>query len=166
MKQQLTILVIGILLAYSNAAGAQTMPDIALIKLEKVSDFKNAEPFALQTANYLLITGFQKDNSNRVKSLEFLFKWMSGTPDYSFNFEYARNTVSKGNTDVLGIYMAAMVKYTLENKDSAKDANLVKLNAVKILLNYCENKNNNIKMTKQLKIFAEAKAKGELEKAL
>jgi hypothetical protein len=34
------------------------------------------------------------------------------------------------------------------------------------LLNYCQDKNNNLRLTKQLKKLAEAKEKGQLEQAL
>lgn len=167
MKKIFTaILPLIVLMFFSTTSFAQTLPDFDLIKLDKVSDFKNAAPFALQTANYLLTTPFQKTNEHRVKALEFLFKWMSGTPDQSYDFDYARNVVSKGNNDILGVYMAAMVKYAVENKEAAKDPKMVKLNSIIILLNYCEKKENNVKMNKQLKAFAEAKAKGELEQAL
>ncbi|CAN5872848.1 hypothetical protein BH11BAC4_BH11BAC4_05810 [soil metagenome] len=167
MKKIVTrILIIVFFTGFSNVQYAQTIPNFDLIKLEKVSDFKSAEPFALQTANYLLSNPIKKGSTDRVKSLEFLFKWMSGTPGYSYNFDEARTSISKGNTEILGIYMAALVKYTLENKDSTHNPKLVKLNAVTLLLNYCENKNNNIKMPKQLKAFAEARAKGTLEQEL
>ena len=70
------------------------------------------------------------------------------------------------DNDLLGLYMISKAKYILENKANAKDPKLVKLNAVILLLNYCSKKENSIKMTKQLKKLAEAKEKGELEKAL
>lgn len=154
------------MLAVGKSPYAQTLPDFDLIKLDKVSDHKKAEPFILQTANYLLLSPVEKANTNKVKALEFLYRWMRGTPDYSFNLEDARNTITKGNTDLLGVYMAAMAKYTLENKEAAKDPKLMKLNAVILLLDYCENKNNNIKMPKHIKALAEARERGELEKSL
>ena len=144
----------------------QTIPDFDLIKLEKVADFKPAEPFALQTANYLLSTPVKKEDANRQKSVQFIVRWMSGTSDYSFNLNEAIDRIGKTNPDLLGIYMAAMTKYSLENKDSAKDPKLVKLNAMTMLLNYCENKDNNLKLTKPLKKLAEAKERGELEQSL
>ena len=74
--------------------------------------------------------------------------------------------VLKSNDEYLGLYMAAMTKYSLENKESANDLNLVKVNAMTAVLNYCENEANNMKMTKPLKKLSEAKANGELEKSL
>lgn len=145
---------------------AQTLPNFDLIKLEKTADYKAADPFALQTANYLLGIPFKKDNTDRLNSLRFISKWMNGTTDYSFVFRDVVDKIGKDNNDLLGLYIAAMVKYTLENKAAAKDAKLVKLNAVMLLLNYCEKKDNNMHMSKQLKKLSDAKEKGELEQAL
>ena len=72
----------------------------------------------------------EKDNLDRLKSLQFIIKWMSGTPDYTFTLDNITSKVTKGNDDLLGIYMACMVKYCLENKASASDEKLVKLNSI------------------------------------
>lgn len=149
-----------------NRGLTQTLPVFDLIKLEKTSDYRKAEPFVLQTANYLLATPFKSEKPDRLKSIQFLIGWMTGTPDYSFTLDETTSKIFKGNDDILGIYLAALAKYALENKDSAKDAKHLKLNAVILLLNYCENKNNNMRMTKQLKKLSEARASGKLEEAL
>jgi len=152
---------------FSVYVNGQTVPDFELIKLEKTADYKAAEPFAFQTAVYMLSTPVSKDNSeNRLKSVQFLVKWMSGTPDYSFVMDGTTAKIGGDNKDIFGIYMAAMIKYSIDNKDVSKDAKQVKLNAITMLIDYCENKNNNVKMTKQLKKLAEARAKGELEQAM
>lgn len=150
----------------ANRSWGQTIPDFDHIKLEKATDYKAADPFALQTSNYLLSTPVKKDDKNRQKSVQFIVKWMSGTPDYSFNLNDAIDRIGKSNTDLLGIYLAAMTKYSLENKTAAKDPAQVKLNAVTALLDYCENKNNNLKLTKQLKKLAEARENGTLAESL
>jgi hypothetical protein len=62
--------------------------------------------------------------------------------------------------------MAAMTKYVMEHPDKAKDNAKIRLNATKILLNYCEDTANNIKMGKGLKKLSAAKAKGTLSKTL
>lgn len=144
----------------------QTVPDFDHIKLVQASDYAAAEPFVLQTSRYLLSTPFQKNNTNRVKSIQFIVKWISGTPNYSFTLDDTAGKAAKGDGDLLGIYIAAMTKYSLENKAAAKDPKLVKLNALISLIDYCGNKDNNLKMTKQLKKLAEAREKGELEQLL
>ena len=152
-------------LLYFTSAWSQTL-NFDQVKLDKGGDYKVAEPEALKAASYILATPFEKDDLSRLRSLQFIIKWMSGTPDYTFSLDKGATKIIKGNDDMLGLYMACMTKYVLENQSSAKDEKLVKLNSVKLLLDYCENSNNNIKLTKQLKKLSEANKKGELEKEL
>lgn len=155
-----------LLLLCCNSLFAQTLPDFDKIKLEKGSDYKDAEPAVLKAAAYVLTTPLKEKDSNRSKSLAFIIKWMSGTPDYTFAIDETATTMSKDNAAVLGLYLAAMTQYCLENPASATDQKAVELNAVKKVLTYCENPANNVVMTKQLKKFSEANKKGELEKEL
>jgi hypothetical protein len=143
---------------------AQTVPDFDQIKLEKAPDYKAAEPFVLQTANYLLSTPVTKENKDRFNSLKFISNWMRGTPDHSYVFSDIPARLGSDN-DILGLFMAAMAKYSLDNKAISKDTKLVKLNALKIVLDYCGVKENKVRMTKQLKKLAEAREKGQLEEA-
>lgn len=159
------IIVVFFLLS-SNFLFSQNLPNFNDIKLDKAIDYKVADSFVLIAANYLLTTPFNKDDIGRLKSLQFVIKWMSGTPDYTFTLDNAATKIMKESDDLLGIYMAAMSKYCLKNKVASKDTKAITLNAVILLLNYCENDNNNIKMTKQLKKLSEARAKGQLEQAL
>src|SRR5689334_5476215 len=90
---------------------AQTLPDYDQIKLEVKSDYQTAEPSVMQAANYILSTPFDKNDLARLKSLQFIIKWMSGTPDFGFSLDDATNKIVKGNDDLLGIYMTCMTKY-------------------------------------------------------
>jgi hypothetical protein len=145
---------------------AQTIPNFDLIKLEKISDYKKAEPFVILSANFILSTPFKIDNKDRYNSLRFISQWMNGTTDYSFVMNDIIEKIGKGDNDHLAIYVSALSKYTIENKPVVKDVNKIKVEAMTTLLNYCQDKNNNLRLTKQLKKLAEAKEKGQLEQAL
>lgn len=159
-------LIFAALLLCFNNSFSQTLPDFDEIKLDKGPDYQVAEPDVMKAADYILSTPFEKNDMNRLKSLQFIIKWMTGTPDYTFGLDETVSKLMKGNDELLGIYMACMTKYCLENKASSKDGKVVKLNSVKLLLAYCENPDNKMKMTKQLKKLSEANQKGELEKEL
>jgi hypothetical protein len=160
---KLITLILALLL--SKLTFAQSLPNFDIIKLEKASDYKPAEPFALQTANYILSHPFDRNNKDLMNSLQFISKWMNGTPDYSFAAFDMEEKIGS-DRDLLGLYMIAKAKYILENKANAKDAKLVKVNAVTLLLDYCSKKDNLVRMTKQMKKLAEAREKGALEQAL
>jgi hypothetical protein len=150
----------------TNFLFAQTNTNYDNVKLEQASDYVLADSFAIEAANFLFATPFEKDNLQRLKSLSFVIRWMTGTPDYSFTLDEVASKIIKGNDDLLGLYMAAMTKFVLENKALSKDQKIIKLNALITVLNYCEDPNNNIKRTKQLKKLSEAKAKGQLEQSI
>ena len=160
---KLTILILAFV--FSLNTFAQTLPNFDIIKLEKAPDYKLAEPYALQTANFILSTPFKKEDKDKINSLNFIGKWMNGTPDYSFALGDIEDKIGK-DYNVIALYMVAKTKYILENKANAKDPKLVELNAVTLLINYCSNKDNLVRMTKQLKKLAEAKEKGQLEQSL
>ncbi len=145
---------------------SQPYPNYGSVTLEKASDYRTANPVALQASTYLLSTPFEKINADRQNSLQFMIKWMKGTPDYAFTIDKSLSKIFNGNSDLLGLYMAAMAKYSLGTPAASKDLKVVELNAMSILLTYCENPENNIKMSRQFKKLSEAKANGQLEQAL
>ncbi|HNP32309.1 MAG TPA: hypothetical protein PKN96_03355 [Flavobacterium sp.] len=137
------------------------------ISLKSDADSRAANKYALEAANYLLNTPFDKNDVQRLKSLQFVSKWMEATPDFTFIFDATVNEkVVKGNEDLLGYYMAGMTKFCLENEDKSKNDALVMVSTIKILLAYCENPKNNLKMPPALQKLSDANKKGELVKAL
>lgn len=142
---------------------AQSLPDFDVIKLESKEDFNTtANDAALQAANYLLSTPIEKNNINRLKSMGYIIRWMTGTPEYSFTLDEQSTKFAKKNDDLLSLYMAAMTKYVLENKADAKDQNKIKLNAVKLIIIYVKDPANKVKLNGELKKAIEADEKGEL----
>jgi len=147
----------------SSVTFAQTIPDFDAIKLNKKEDFNaTADDAALQASNFLLSTPLEKDNLDRLKSLQYIIKWMSGTPDYMFELDEQATKFAKKNEDLLGLYMAAMTKYVLENKADSKDQSKIKLNAVKSVVVYAKDEKNKVKINGELKKAIEADANGQL----
>jgi hypothetical protein len=147
----------------SSVTFAQTIPDFDAIKLNKKEDFNaTADDAALQASNFLLSTPLEKDNLDRLKSLQYIIKWMSGTPDYMFELDEQATKFAKKNEELLGLYMAAMTKYVLENKADSKDQSKIKLNAVKSIVAYAKDEKNKVKINGELKKAIEADANGQL----
>jgi hypothetical protein len=164
MKQ----LFFGLLFCLTSAFSfAQSLPDFDAIKLENKEDYDStADNAALQASNYLFSTPLEKNSLDRLKSLQYIIKWMSGTPGYSFTLDAQATKFAKKNDDLLGLYMAAMTKYVLENKADAKDQNKIKLNAVKMIIAYAKDEKNKVKINAELKKAIEADEKGQLAEYL
>ncbi|MEO6540237.1 MAG: hypothetical protein ABIN74_04560, partial [Ferruginibacter sp.] len=60
-----------------------------------------------------------------------------------------------GDQNLLSLYIAAMVKYSLENKAQAVNALTVELQASKLVLAYCEDTKNKFKLRKKGKKILE-----------
>ncbi len=150
-------------LTITAIAKTQTLPDYESIKLEVKSDYnENANNAALQAANHLLGTPLEKDDIARLRSAQYLIKWMTGSPDYTFALDEQATRFTKKNSDLLILYMAAMSKYVLENKTDAADAVKVKINSLKLIAQYAKDPKNKVKQTSELKKLIEADEKGEL----
>ncbi len=124
------------------------------IKLEKPSDYKETEPMALSAATFILTTVFAETDANRFGALEFLSNWMTGTKEYNF---YTKGKVTDIGSDknLLGLYMAAMVRYSLENKTESVNPMKVELNASRLVLAYCDDPKNNFKLKKKYRKLLE-----------
>ena len=164
MKRLIFGILFGFLFQFSFA---QIVPGLEDIILEKKEDFNSAaDNAALHSANFLLSTPLEKNNIDRLKALRYVIKWMSGTPDYGFTLDEQATKFTKKNDDLLGLYMAAMTKYVLENKSDSKDQNKIKLNAVRLIINYAKVEGNKVKINSELKKAIEADENGRLSEYL
>ena len=146
---------------------AQSLPDFDAIKLEKKEDYNAAAENAVMTAsNYLFSTPLDKNDINRQNCMLYILRWMEGTPDYSFTFDEQATKFAKKNSDLLGLYMAGMTKFVLENKSDSKGQNKIRLNALKFVINYAREEKNKVKMNGEFKKAMEAESKGKLEEYL
>jgi hypothetical protein len=144
---------------FSQLSYSQTLPNFEEISLKQPSDYKSAEPNVLTAANYIFSTPVKEDNPDRKMALSFIIRWMSGTPDFNFELGASDTKISKGSPDIFGLQMAAMSKYVIENPANAKDKQLVRDNSLDMVVQYCQKPENNIKMTKALKKYAEERGK-------
>jgi hypothetical protein len=162
MKQILVLL----LLAVSFTVYAQKAPDLSNIRLATESEAHDAESIALEAANYILASPFNRSNAEQMKSVSFIGMWMEKTPDYMYDIDKSTMQLFSENPELLAIYMAAITKFSIENKEASKDPFAMKVNGIITMLTYVENPNNKIVPGKPIKKLLEAKSKGELAKEL
>ena len=143
-----------ILLCLCNILTAQIVYPYRDIKLEKPSDYRETELLALSAATFLLTTPFVEVDADRGGALIFLNNWITGTKDYQFHLQGFILDISI-DINLLSLYIAAMAKYTLENKTEAVNPMKVELQASKLVLAYCNDPKNNFKLKKKLKKMLE-----------
>jgi hypothetical protein len=125
-------------------ARSQHLPDVASIKLDKKEDFNTtANDAALQASVYLLTTPIEKNNTDRDLAGTYLLKWMKGTPDFYFSLDEDAAELAERDNALFIVFMAAMTKYVLQNPSDAADIKKVKVNSVKMLIEYAKDPKNN-----------------------
>ena len=134
------------------------------IKLKEPGDYKRAESSVLKAADYLFSTKYDKEDLERLYAIEFIMKWMGGTPDFTFEVDENFTKPFLSETDLLGLYMSAIAKFALKPKAQATDTKAINLAAAKMIVDYSNKPSNNLKQTGELKKMAIASKKGELEK--
>lgn len=133
---------------------AQLVYPYADIKLQKPSDYKETEKLALSAATFLITNPFAEKDPNRDAAFKFLNDWMVGSKDYQFYLQgKVRELIEE--RDLVWLYVAAMAKYTFENKVAAANPLTVELNASKMVLAYCDEPKNNFKLKKKYRKILE-----------
>lgn len=144
---------------------SQVLPNFKQIKLNKRVHFKEAEPAVNLTIAYLFNTPIDKKNKARAEAGQFLLKWMNGTPDYTFYLEEKETIYFNTDADLMLMYMAALTKFTLANKE-IKDQKTLILGTMNIVLPYLNNQEYKKTWSANLWQLAEAHQKGRLENFL
>lgn len=153
------------LLCSSLSSFAQVAPNFKQIKLNKRVHYKDAEQTVINTINYLFATPIDKKNKARADAGQFLLKWMNGTPDYTFYLGEKETNYFNTDADLMLMYMAALTKFTLANKDIKEQKTLI-LGTMNIVLLYLNNQAYKKTWSIDLWQLTEAHQKGGLESFL
>ena len=124
------------------------------IKLEKPGYYAGTEPLALSAAKFLLSTPFAESDAGRANAFQFLSRWMDGNKVYEF-FMPGKIAAISDDRGLVSLYIAAMAKYSLENKKEAVNTLSVENNAAKLVLAYCDDKKNKFKLKKKYRKLLE-----------
>jgi len=129
----------------------QNFSELANTEFKSTESFKAAESQVLSCASYLFSTPADQAELNRLNAIKYIINWMQGTPDYKFDIGEKAMKLTNGETDLLGLYMAAMSKAVIENKGGKLNSDEMYNQAEKMLVNYCAVADNKIKPSKKIK---------------
>lgn len=144
------ILIIAIAFAHHLSFG-QNFNELANYEFKTLESYETEKNNVLMCANYLFNNPANQAGLNRLLSIQYIMKWMEGTPDYTFEIGEKAMELTKGNSDLLGLYFAAMSKVVIENKDEELNNEEIYNKAEEILVNYCSNADNKMKPSKKIK---------------
>lgn len=145
------IIFIALLALTSTMSFGQNFSELANTELKSKESLKSAESQVLTCANYLFNTPADQSQLNRLNAIKFIMKWMEGTPDYTFDIGENAMKLTDGNSDLLGLYLAAMSKVVLENSTQKLNSDEIYTQSEKIMVKYCAIADNNVKTSKKIK---------------
>jgi hypothetical protein len=152
------IIFIALITLFSTISFGQNFSELANSEFKSVESYKSAENKVLVCANYLFNNPGNKAELNRLNAIQYIMKWMAGTPDYTFEIGEKAMELTKGKPDLLALYMAAITKVVIENKDGELSNDDIYNGAEKLLVNYCSISDNKMKPSKKIrKLIKKAK---------
>ena len=161
--KKILIAVSGIILSFSGYS--QDFALLRKINFFSGNDYKRYEKEVHSCADYILKVPVSGD-SNRVLALQTVIKWMRGTPDFTFELDNSVINLTRKDEKVMGVYMAAMTKYVLENPGISGNPEDVTYHSFLLFLDYCENPANGVLITRRIQKAIDAKNDHRLKKYL
>lgn len=113
-KPSVLLLLITIGSATLKAQDSLPVPENINMRTDK--DFENAEPFVLESANWLIQTDLDKNIQDRKKVNEFVWKWISGTPAFTLDITDNLTKLYENNIQLLNIFLAVYASNYIRHK--------------------------------------------------
>ncbi|ANQ49489.1 hypothetical protein MY04_2115 [Flammeovirga sp. MY04] len=124
-----------------------------IIELKEKSDYKKAEPMVIKICSFLFNNPVTHEKETRQAGASYIVQWMSGTPDYTFTVTQEGMQLIGSKQEYMALYMAAQTMVVLENKDKKLTPEQIEKGGIDLLINYCSNPANNIKLSKSMKKY-------------
>ena len=150
------MLVFSLITCYSFSQDYSKLPEY---NFNNPEDFKEMEPKVLECANYLFDHSTIENETNRNYALQFILLWMQGTPDYTFSLDKNTMELTKGNNDLLAMYMAGMTKVVLDNRDQDLNSDQIYEKTEALLIDYCSDPANKLKPSRKMKKIVKSGSK-------
>lgn len=144
------LLTLCIVLIY-QIAFCQNFDELSKYEFTTEESYTTGEDKVLACVNYLFENPADQDKLSRVIGIQYILKWMEGTPNYTFSIGEEVMKLSNGNKDIFGLHLVAMTKVALENKESNLSEEELATKAKNLVIDYCSNPQNKMKPSKEIK---------------
>ena len=129
---------------------AQNFTGLNPESLQSAQDFSDAEPKVLECTNYLLSTPVDVDKLSRGTIINYVVKWMEGTPRQTFSIDSEVTALTREDNDKFMLYFISMAKAVLDNPDQDLSEDEIHEIATGHLIDYCMDPKNKMEPTKRM----------------
>ena len=148
MKRTYLFIVIALFIGKNINAQFSHLKDV---ELKTSEDFEEFAELVVDCSNYLLMTPFDKKDSERAIATDFITRWIKGSPSVNFNLSENVKQLTDDREDLIGIYITCYAQKILESDIQAPDYVEIEKEAIVSFLQYCNRADNKIKPTKEMK---------------
>lgn len=148
-KRFYLIIVFAVMICSMNSF-AQNFTGLNPDNLQSAQDYNDAEPKVLECSNYLLSNPIDVDKLSRGTILNYVVKWMEGTPRQTFSVDQEVTALTREDNDKFMLYFVAMAKAVLDNPTKDLSADEIHEIATDHLVDYCMDPKNNLPPTKRM----------------
>jgi len=148
MKKLIIILLTLLTIGISVEAQFSHLNDI---ELKSTQDYHEFAEQVLDCSHYILMTPYSKKDKDRTAATKFIVRWMKGSPSLDFEVSETIKVLTEEKEELIGIYISCYAKQLLEDDENSLSKTELESEALKLFASYCNNPNNKIKPTKELK---------------
>lgn len=152
MSKKISTILFLVICLTSVTSYSQDFERLSQKEFKTPEDYKYAESQVLKCSEYLINNPGDLDTLNRLYAVLYITKWMTGTPDHRIILNVSIMNLGKEYTDFQSIYVASLVKYTLDIKHADLTAIERSKAANNQLLMHCSNPENKISFPQGLKL--------------
>lgn len=128
----------------------QNFEELSSYDFKTVESYKELETKVSLCADYLFSHPVTVEEEHRSIAKQYIYKWMEGTPDYTFSFGKKEMKLIKGNEELFPLLCVAMTKAVLDAKEKSLSTDEILERAAVILGDYCFVVSNNLEASKRL----------------
>jgi hypothetical protein len=146
-----TAILIIVILFSVKTAFSQVYSKLEKVKLSAPSDYAKNDTVVIDCANFILSGSPKFNETNKLYAIQFILRWMEGTPDYTFTIGPDFLELTDGKPELSQIYIASLVKATLDHKNEDLYLDAINEKARNNYVDYCAKPENRVRKSKAVK---------------
>ncbi|MEN8228314.1 MAG: hypothetical protein ABFS38_09190 [Bacteroidota bacterium] len=135
----------------SISLSAQDYSNLSQIELKKAEDYSLQESKVEESTDFILSQPYKINQQNKLYCIQYILKWMEGTPDHTFNIGEDFVNFCGNDTELSTVYLASLAKSAVDEGVMDKSSEGLSSNAKGVFLDYCEKPENKVKKNRAIK---------------
>lgn len=156
------ILTLSLVLLISDYAQSQNFSVYKDFKFSRPEQYREHEQMALEASKFILSTKQTQENTERLFAIQFMMKWMEGTPDHNLEIKPWLAGIMKADQFLYPVGLAALTRVALDEKYENVSEEKFQLEAANLIADYISNKEYGIRARSTAKKFMQAREEGKL----